>query len=339
MKMKSIFIQISLLLFSITTQINSYFIRGSIYEKDGQFIVVLGDMHFLCKEDVKKQRTDLINSLKNYSKESTLMLVEDQQDFVPKNDILKDCSPMSYLTNLKQEGFNVINADKDCRKMLSAYLLKYSKLLIELFSKEIIEKQKEIVKRIDQKKGKILKKQFDDVIEKSNVTFEDVLKEFNKNIKMTEQYEKEIRESDAIKGEIAIDLLGFYSKTKEEIIEKTKDDIDALISQEKQDPPSHMTKEEYDKIWAPTNFLYFKNFMEKTFPFLDINIIHTIIKNRDKKGIFICVGAAHTFNIEKFLTDHYKLIEEVGINGLMDLTLDLKPINVGGLLSHLPDKI
>ena len=181
--------------------------------------------------------------------------------------------------------------------------------IINITSKKQDEKfeEEKILKQIDEEKRNNVAKQIERAIEKNNVTFEDVLKEFNKNIEMIEQYEKEIRESDVIKGEIAIDLLTFYTKTKEKIIKTRKDEekYEYLFSQKKQDSPNPRM----NKMVGLLKILYLATFSKNISPFLDINIIHTIIKNRDKKVIFICAGAEHILNIEKFLADHYKFIE------------------------------
>ena len=51
-----------LLLISLTTQVQSYFVRGAIYEKDGQFIVLFGDYHIKHNSTNEQHKQGVIKS-------------------------------------------------------------------------------------------------------------------------------------------------------------------------------------------------------------------------------------------------------------------------------------
>jgi len=355
------------LLTTITTRVQSYFIRGSIYQKNGNFIVLLGDAHAYYKEEDigGKQRTGLINSLKLYPEESTLTLAENHNRInVSMMESLqaKKLFPLFFLvSDLKKEDLNAIDAE--CRSATTAYEMKTQLFAGVCFSVEqklkTVEQYKEAIKRLVSNDSSLAFF--------GEVSLEDVLKEFDENIEQIKRYEKEIKEAGLDKESFILD---FYAKKREGIIDSTKADIELLKKysqitaeeyfddylsnhlEEKKLYESHSLSEEQREKLAIYEFLKEQHQVMSRLDsndaisiLLEINIIHNIVKNnKSKKVIVACAGLAHTVEIEKFLIDlGYQLVEDCGVE-MFDKIEDIKiseipgPISISELIKHVKIK-
>ena len=117
---------------SMVSQIRAYFIRGSIYKKGSQYIVLLGDWHWV---NFLSQKYELIESLKLFNQKQMVTLLEDPDDddllkhnkaYISSKQIIsskvdaQNCGPVPTLcSDLKKENVNAIGIEN--RKIILAF--------------------------------------------------------------------------------------------------------------------------------------------------------------------------------------------------------------------------
>ncbi len=272
MKIKRLFIIPLFLLFNCALQ--AYLVNGSIYEKNGQFIINLGVMHTsLCENDLLQIKKIKIG-LEKYKTEDVLAIIEDLY------------SPNSY--NCKK--FN-LRQQKITNKLISTF--KKSPTLLDT-----------LYRTLDRKKIKVINAECRQInsayIEYiSGTTIEDVEKELANNIEQVNEYIKEIQHS---KMADKTKILDFYQKLLSDS-KTSKKQFDAIKKTEKLLEVSFLNIPRYKK---------FAEYSVDQ-PFVEANMLYNIIKNPQKKIILMCSGSLHKENIEKILEKTgYKKIKHIG---------------------------
>jgi len=205
----------------MTTPIRAYFIRGSIYKKDNQFIIFLGDWH---EVNFLGQRYELIEYLKEFDKKQVSIIIEDpDNDMVLKHnkeyllskkivgsivDVENGC-PISHLcSNLEKENLNTI--DIETRKIIIAFIRELQATNLQL---------------------------------KSGLKIEHIINEVENNIRFVSLFNKKIRCSDIEYKDV---ILKYYKEKISKIINSSitfirnlKYSINDLILDFIKDSPYH----------------------------------------------------------------------------------------------------
>ena len=291
------------LLAAITNQIQPYFVRGSIYEKGEQLVILLGDIHLTNKDITanETQRKEFINCIQqnkdalalvedafcvnNYSKEN-LDIIKRTKEALKKrinNASISILSPLFCLhSDCESQGINSINVE--CRYTEAAFL-------------------------------------FD-----INISTEDILNEFENNIAHVEKCITEVEKSNIENKEIILD---FYKEEKKKIVDSTKEYIEILKGYANSKETYDVSEIDFSKYTVQDILLsknpiikervkigqYIGKNILKIVSFIDINIVHNIVTSKDKKIITVCSGVIHTSQVENLLCNiGYKLTNEIGIS-------------------------
>jgi len=376
--MKKSILSLLFLVATITTQVKAVFIRGAIYEKNGQFIVLLGDYH-LRHEAEKKQRLELMGRLKAFDRQSTLTLVED----VENEEIYKDhsrylavrryvrrylrpyhCftrSPLLFLhSDLKKENLNVVSVE--CRYMALSFNDLLNSLRSEIFvdrvkreirgiqgyskirrdirkiqklsvstdtdferidiDRELIEG--ELIRGEEEIKGSCL-------LERYPLTTADVVNEIRQNIQLMQKFCEEIFHFEI---EHKYTILDYYRHILEKYLNLVEEFIKKRCSNS---PKIRMTLEDKEvPLWVRVSQI--NEIIKRSdgaLQIVDLNIIHNILTNNDKKIIVVCAGKLHTSAVENFVGKiGYNLVKELGEAKDTRHPI-LSPINVAELFESL----
>lgn len=285
---KSIF-SILILVAAFTTQIKPHFIQGSIYQKDGQFIVLLGDYHY-GKEI--QQNKDLVNQLKSYKPKETITLIENsrnkelkktnkkyalvRQNIDPKiaRTELEPKTPLVIIgDDLAKEGLSGINVDP--RPITIALIEEVGLLATQSNYKPVLSKE-DVINEIQENTKEI--EQIGQYMQKISSPIHDLISPL-------------ITSTLALNKEACASLKKYkYSVKDIQKMDKTNMQIECAVLTSKL-------------------MLFFLNVPGA----LEIKTMYNIAKNKDKKIIVVCAGFAHTLEIDNLVKKlGYKLVEEAG---------------------------
>jgi len=280
--------------------LHPYFATGDIYKKDNHIILLLGDLHISRNNNqaktiniIQRQLNDLSQNIKKYQKEDTLIIIENPRD--------------PHVGNNNEKIKNILDNMPEEEKAAEPEII-----LFEIAPK--LEKENREVKNVEYRYMELLF-----AIDKGNIAIKDIIDEMNTQINTIKEYEKEILASNFEHKQHVAD---FYN---EQITShKIKDHLAFLKQYESKTYPFSLTDIVNENPLFPYSI---KNpdHMEKmqiiargvntllnpNYSLLDATIVHTIIKNREKKIMIICTGALHTHNVSKVLENigYTKLIE------------------------------
>jgi len=280
-----------------TTSTHAYFISGGLYQKDNSYIALLGDCHSETTTTDEKQIKNLIEYLKKYDREKALTIVEDATNY-------SDYDLTQYEKSDSQKYKKVFEAN---RKKIDTLTFEHIPALFLI--KERLEKEGISTFNIEWRR---LSSIFE--IGDKTITTADLLKEFTNAIQTIETYKND--ESIVKTNQY---IARYYHEKTSDILEKNKSYIDFLKEH------AHKTYDFYTKddllgeqkrkkITEKTKInLQLRKHICNLNHILDINIIHHILKNKDKELVAVCAGHTHTIEIGNVLQKvGYKEITHVG---------------------------
>ncbi|KKP29606.1 MAG: hypothetical protein UR12_C0005G0037 [candidate division TM6 bacterium GW2011_GWF2_30_66] len=326
----------TLFLLTITTQIKSAITRGAVYEnkKTGQSILLLGDIHDL--EDQKNtQRNNLIEQLCKLDKKSNITIVEDTQNKnVNKNNSIY-LKAMAILNNFDCKT-NILNS-------LESDLIKKSLNVKNIESRYIngaicgAPQFIQAYNNLDKNQKNLYLKEFDFFTSLPKKLNQDLLLEIQNNINSLKTQIKELPKLKTIyQKENYEKIINYFDNTLSEASKKNYKD---LVEKVNTLDPKFLLEEKHGEP--------LRKISQMINPIIDAKIIYNILRNIDKKNIFVCAGISHTVNVEKFIDKiDYKLKKVIGLDSVdVDspnnedliqkiIKLNPKPININELFEN-----
>lgn len=334
--MKKSLIFILCLLTTATTQIKSAIIRGAVYEnkKTGQSILLLGDIHNL-EDQNNTQRNNLINQLCKLDKKLNITIVEDTQNKnVNKNNFIY-LKAMAFLKIFDNKA-NLLN---DLESDLTKKSLNVKNIESRYINGAICGAPQFIqaYNNLDKNQKNLYLKEFDFFTSLPIKLNQDLLLEIQNNINSLKTQIKELPKLKTIyQKENYEKIINYFDNTLSEVLEKNyKDHVEKVNTLN----PKFLLEEKHGEP--------LRKISQMINPIIDAKIIYNILRNIDKKNIFVCAGIYHTVNVEKFIDKiDYKLKKVIGLNSFdinsnnnedliqKIIKLNPRPININELFEN-----